>query len=90
MDPTSQAILKHAEEGKDQDLIGEKGLWTEEKAKAAAARAWEGLGDDTPHATVSREDGQVESLLVRWGFLNAVRACFPLLGTGLGLYALLA
>ena len=77
LEPTSHRILRHAGSEGD-EMIGEKGLWTEDKETPTAAR------EDAD------EEDDVETGLIRWGVLNAFRATLPLVGTGFGLYAMLA
>ena len=77
LEPTSHSILRQADPSGD-NVVGEKGLWTEDKDVSIAAQDRAGGADN------------VEAELIRWGVLNAIRATLPLVGTGLGLYAMLA
>jgi len=89
LEPTSQAILKSAE-GEQETIIGRKGLWSEEKKQPIQADDEGTIADACEVVKGMGDDGEVENLLVRWATLNAIRGFLPLVGAGIGLYALLS
>ena len=88
-EPTSKRIMKIADEEDRQTTIGEKGLWTEGKPAASSSQQEE--GEDAAGAVKSLADeDEMPTLLKHWATLNVARAAFPLIGTGIALYAILA